>query len=61
MTFAATPSDCNGNRSHRSRSNIRTGNRTDTPQGSRFRNQRSYDDPRGKYWKNNHCVSKHED
>ena len=61
MTFAATPPDYNGNRSRTYRSSIRTGDRSDTPQGSRFRNQRIYDDPREKYWKNNHSVSKHED
>jgi hypothetical protein len=60
MTFAATPPDYNGNRSYRTRSSIRTGDRSDTrqaSQGSRF----SYDDPREKYWKNNHSVSHHED
>jgi hypothetical protein len=60
MAFAATPPDYNGNRSYRTRSSVRTGDRSDT-QASRFRNQHAYDDPREKYWKNNHSVSKHED
>ena len=63
MTFAAIPPDYNGNRSYRTRSSIRTGEHSDVPQGSRFRNnnQRVYEDPHEKYWKNNHSVSKHED
>ena len=60
MTFAATPPDYNGNR-YRTRSSVRTvGDRNDT-QASRFRIQRLYDDPRERYWKNNHSVSNHED
>jgi hypothetical protein len=43
------------------RSDICTGDRSDTPQGSRFRNQRACDDPHEKHWKNNHSVSNHED
>jgi hypothetical protein len=59
--FATTPPDFNGgtgNRSYRTRS---SNNRTGDTQSSRFRNQQEYNDPREKYWKNNHSVSKHED
>ena len=75
MTFAAIPPDYNGNgnhgnhgnnghgtRAYRTRSSIRTEDRSDIKR-SRFandQNQRYYDDPQERYWKNNHSVSEHE-
>jgi hypothetical protein len=57
--FATTSPDFNvgnGPRSYRTRSSNHTGG----TQSSRFRHQQDYEDPREKYWKNNHSVSKHE-
>ena len=55
MALAATPPDFNNNRSsYRTRSSVRTGNRNDP----RFRSNQDHEDPREKYWKNNHAVIK---
>jgi hypothetical protein len=56
MTFAATPPDFNQTSSHGTRGGVRTGDRSDTRQGSRF----ACVNPRDEHWLNNHSANNHE-